>query len=358
MKQGPSAPKAAATSKAAVPARSAADSHVTGGMRRLWLSFGALLAATIAGTVAYRVIEGAPWDDALFMTVITLSTVGYAEVVPLDASGRVLTMVLIVVGMTLVFAAVGAWVRVLFEGEMENALGRRRMQKMLREMSGHFIICGYGRFGRRLVEELRERGEAFVVIDDSGEIPPDVASLKADATEESVLKEAGVHRAKALLAALPSDADNVYITLTAKELNPSIFVVSRCEQESGEGRLRRAGADRVVAPYAIGGHRMVELALHPMLVEFGDVLNTPDRQPVSLAEISIVAGSRLDGLAGKPAELLQRYGVMPIGVIGADGRLQVGPVGNLHLRAGTTLVVFGSEKGIEAVAEAGKAAGA
>lgn len=337
--------------------RDAAGAALHGdGVRRLWLAFAALLAATFAGTVGYRVVEGASWDDALFMTVITLSTVGYGEVVPLSPAGRVLTMVLIVVGMTVVFAAVGAWVRVLFEGEMENALGRRRLQKMLREMSGHFIICGYGRFGRRLVEELRERGESFVVIDHSSDLPPEIVALKADATEENVLKEAGIGRAKALLAALPSDADNVYITLTAKELNPSIFVVSRCEQESGEGRLRRAGADRVVAPYAIGGHRMVELALHPMLVEFGDVLNTPDRQPVSLAEISIVAGSRLDGLAGKPTELLQRYGVMPVGVIGADGRLQVGVSGHLHLKAGTTLVVFGSEKGIEAVAEAGKAA--
>lgn len=330
------------------------DGEAMTGTRRLWLSFGALLAATVAGTVGYRVVEGATWDDALFMTVITLSTVGYGEVVPLGPAGRLMTIVLIVVGMTLVFAAVGAWVRVLFEGEMENALGRRRLHKVLREMSGHFIICGYGRFGRRLVEELRERGESFVVIDQAAELPAGVAALRADATEENVLKEAGIGRAKALLAALPSDADNVYITLTAKELNPSIFVVSRCEQESGEGRLRRAGADRVVAPYAIGGHRMVELALHPMLVEFGDVLNTADRQPVSLAEISIGAGSVLDGLAGKPADLLRRYGVMPIGVMGADGRLQVGVSGALQLKAGHTLVVFGSEKGIEAVAEAGR----
>jgi len=193
------------------------------------------------------------------------------------------------------------------------------------------------------------------VIDQASDLPLDVVALKADATEESVLQEAGVGRAKALLAALPSDADNVYITLTAKELNPSIFVVSRCEQESGEGRLRRAGADRVVAPYAIGGHRMVELALHPMLVEFGDVLNTSGQQPVSLAEIRVVAGSQLDGVSGKPAELLRRYGVMPIGVMDGDGRLQVGLAGLAQLKAGTTLVVFGSEKGIEAVAEAGKA---
>ena len=326
--------------------------------RRMVLPVVALLLVTLASTVGYRLIEGAPWADALFMTFITLTTVGYSEVVPLSPAGRIFTMVVLSVGMVLVFAVIGAWVRVLFEGEIENALGRRRFRKVLSKVSGHFIICGYGRFGRRVVEELRSRGEKFVVIDASADLPADVLSLRADATEESVLREAGIDRARVLLAALPSDADNVYVTLTAKELNPGVFVVSRCEHESGEGRLRRAGADRVVAPYAIGGHRMVELALHPMLVEFGDVLTTAGRQAVSIAEITIGAGSALDGVAGTPGELLRRYGVLPIGVIGEDGRLQVGVAGDLRLRRGTTLVVFGSERGIESVAEAGKAAAA
>ena len=323
---------------------------------RVLIPLAALLCATAVGTVGYRLIEGAPWGDALFMTFITLSTVGYGEVVPLSPAGRVFTMALISVGMVLVFAVIGAWVRVLFEGEIENAFGRRRIRKVLSQVSGHFIICGYGRFGHRVVEELRARGERFVVIDSSSDLPPDLLSIRADATEENVLREAGIDRAKVLLAALPSDADNVYVTLTAKELNPGLFVVSRCEHESGEGRLRRAGADRVVAPYAIGGHRMVELALHPMLVEFGDVLTTAGHQPVSIAEITIGAGSALDGVSGTPGDLLRRYGVLPIGVIGDDGRLQVGVASDLRLRCGNTLVVFGSERGIETVAEAGKAA--
>ena len=283
--------------------------------RRLWPPLLALAVATMVGTVGYRLIEGAPWGDALFMTFITLSTVGYGEVVPLSPAGRVFTMVLIALGMTLVFAAVGAWVRVLFEGELENALGRRRIRKVLQSKSGHFIICGYGRFGRRVVQELRDRGEAFVVIDPSVDIPPEVLSIRGDATDETVLRHAGIERAKGLLTALPSDADNVYVTLTAKELNPALFVVSRCESESGEGRLRRAGADRVVAPYAIGGHRMVELALHPMLVEFGDVLTTDRGQHMSVAEITVGAGSALEGASGTPTAILGRYGVMPIGVL-------------------------------------------
>lgn len=326
------------------------------GLRRMLLPLAGLVLITIVGTAGYRFLEGAPWDDALFMTFITLSTVGYNEVVPLGPAGRVWTMALLAVGMVLVFAVVGVWVRILFEGEMENALGRRRFRKVLSQVSGHFIICGYGRFGRRVVEELQERGEKFVIIDAKAEVPPELLSLRADATDADVLRRAGLERAKVLLAAMPSDADNVYVTLTAKELNPSIFVVSRCEHESGEGRLRRAGADRVVAPYAIGGHRMVELALHPMLVEFGDVLSRVGKHPVSIAEITIAAGSALDGASGTPGDLLRHYGVLPVGVIGGDGRLQVGVAGELELRRGTTLVVFGSESGIESVAKAGKEA--
>lgn len=318
--------------------------------RRLLLPLVALFMAVAGGTLGYRLIEGARWSDALFMTMITLSTVGYGEVVPLSPAGRVFTMALIVIGMVLVFGVAAAGVRVLFEGELEKSLGRRRFHKVLERTKDHFIVCGYGRFGRRLVEELKERGEPFIVIDSSADAAPDTLWITADATDEGVLREAGIGRAKALLAALPSDADNVYVTLTAKELNPRVFVVSRCEHEAGEGRLRRAGADRVVAPYAIGSHRMVELALHPMLVEFGDVLATGDRQPVSIAEITVEAGSALVGVKAHAAEMLRRFGVMPIGIIGDDGRLQVGIGGDVTLRGGDRLVVFGSEKGIEAVA--------
>lgn len=326
----------------------------SGRRRRLILQILALVLVTLGGTVGYRWIEDASWEDALFMTFITLSTVGYGEAFPLSRGGRWFTMGLIAVGMVLVLAVVGAWVQMVFEGEIEKALGKRRFRKVMQKLNGHFIVCGYGRFGRRLVEELLTRGEKFIVIDDSAELPPEVLGLRGDATEESVLREAGVERATTLLAALPSDANNVYITLTAKELNPDLFVVSRCEHESGEGRLRRAGADRVVAPYAIGGHRMVELALHPLLVEFGDIVTAGGEQRANIAEINIGSGSSLDGLQGASAALLRRYGVLPIGVVGADGRLQVGVSSDFSIRGGTTLVVFGTERAVEQVAEAGR----
>jgi len=324
----------------------------------LLLTIVALLVVTVAGTVGYVVIEGASWSDAAYMTVITLSTVGYGEVIRLSPAGRLFTVVLIGVGMTFVFAAVTVWVKVIFEGELERSLGRRRIKRVLRNISDHFVICGYGRFGRWLAEELARKGERFVVIDASATLPADVVGFNADATDEQTLREAGVARARALLAALPSDADNVYITLTAKELNPRIFVVSRCEQESGEARLRRAGADRVVAPYAIGGHRMVELALNPSLpvvVDVDDVVAASGREHMTVAEISVGSGSVLEGATLASGELLRRYGVLAIGIIGADGRLQVGVPPQLRLEGGHVLVVFGTERAIEALAAASRA---
>lgn len=329
------------------------------GSHRLFLTVLAMLAVTAAGTVGYRVIEGASWSDAAFMTVITLSTVGYGEVVPLSPAGRLFTVILIGLGMTFVFAVITAWVKVVFEGELERALGRRRVKRVLRNISDHFIICGYGRFGRWLAEELARKGERFVVIDASAALPAEVVGFNADATEDKTLREAGVERARALLAALPSDADNVYVTLTAKELNPKIFVVSRCEHESGEGRLRRAGADRVVAPYAIGGHRMVELAMNPSLpvvVEVEDLTAASGREHMTVAEICIGAGSGLEGASVASGELMRRFGVLPIGLIGADGRLQVGVKPQSRLESGNVLVVFGSEHAIETMAAASKAA--
>ncbi len=182
--------------------------------RKVMLALSLLLGLTCAGTAGYRVIEGAGWSDALFMTVITLSTVGYSEVFPLSEAGRMFTVVLIVVGIGAVFGITSVWVKSLLEGELEQVLGRRRVSRVLRKISDHYIVCGYGRFGRRVADELRSRGEKFVVIDNSARLPEGTVAYQADATDEATLRGAGVERARGLLAALPSDADNVYITRT------------------------------------------------------------------------------------------------------------------------------------------------
>jgi voltage-gated potassium channel len=320
--------------------------------RRLLLTAGLLVALTVAGTVGYVLIEDAPWDDAFFMTVITMSTVGYGEVFDLSHAGRLYTAGLIIVGIGLVFGITGMWVRVLFEGEIEAALGERRVNRMLRDMSDHFIICGYGRFGRHIVGELQSHGEAFVIIDESQEIPRELASIQGDATHEEVLRRAGVERARALLAALPTDAENVYVTLTAKELNPELFIVSRCESRGGEKRLRRAGAARVVAPFSVSAVRMVELALNPAVVDFGDLFTATGEGAANTAEIEIGVGCLLDGRTTTDVNLRRRFRVMPVAVITKDGKLSVG-VSHKHVfEAGEVLIAFGAHDALAELAEA------
>ncbi len=316
-------------------------------MRRILVSAGLLLGLTLAGVFGYRLIEGASWVDAFYMTVITLSTVGYGEVFPLSPMGRIFTAGLIVVGIGLVFGITGTWVRSLIGGELEELLIRRRMTRVISSMKGHFIVCGYGRFGRTVSHELQVRGEQFVVIDDSADVPANIVSLRADATDEEVLVEAGLPRARALLAALPSDADNLYITLTSRELAPDIFIVSRCSQESSEARLSRAGASRVVAPYSISGHRMVELALNPGMISVGDIVTGAGGSHLNVAEVAISRGSVLDGGSLGGSRIAQRYGVIPVGVLDAGGRIQVGSKPERILQAGEILVVFGTEHSVE-----------
>jgi voltage-gated potassium channel len=317
---------------------------------RLFLTLGLLAAVTAFGGIGYRVLSGASWGDAFFMTIITLSTVGYGEVFPLDSAGRAFTVLLIVLGIVLVFGLAGMWVRVIFEGEFEEALGRRRRVRVLRDLKNHYIICGYGRFGKRVSAELLSRGERFVVIDLLGDVPDDVVAIRDDATKESVLSEARIGHARGLFAALSSDADNVYVTLTAKELNPKLFIVARCETDGGERRLRNAGAARVVAPFALSASRMVELALNPALVDVDDLVTGPGKEHVTVAEIEVTAGSRLLGQRLDARQTAGSSTVVAVGLIDANGRLDASAVGVRILVEGDVVVVFGTAAGVGAFA--------
>jgi voltage-gated potassium channel len=320
--------------------------------KRLLLTLALLVAVTGFGAAGYHFLEGASWGDAVYMTIITLSTVGYSEVFALDGPGRVFTVVLIVLGIVLVFGLAGMWVRVIFEGELEEALGRRRRVRVLRDLKGHYVICGYGRFGSRVAAELAARGQRFVVVDPGAQVPEGVVAIRDDATKDAVLREARVEFATGLLAALPSDADNVYVTLAAKELNPGIFIVARCESEGGERKLRTAGAARVVAPYALSAHRMVELAINPALVDVEDLATAAGNAHVSVAEIVVATGSPLIGHLLEAGRLLGHHSVVPVGILDANGRLDASAVGSRTLEEGDVIVVFGTPAAVEAFAAA------
>ncbi|MGO8763051.1 MAG: potassium channel family protein, partial [Desulfobaccales bacterium] len=232
-----------------------------------------LLALLIFGSLGFMWLEGWNFFDALYMTVTTLATVGYGEIHPLDHIGRIYNMVLILTGMGVLFYIVSSLARVVIEGELQAVLGRRKLIKHIRRLKNHYIICGFGRIGEIIARHLTARGLALVVIDKTADHIPRLEELgyyflTGDATRDEVLLEAGIERAKGLVAVVGSDADNVYIVLTARSLNPKLFIVARGEEPGSEQKLLRAGADKVESPYRMGGQKMAHTILHPTVVTF------------------------------------------------------------------------------------------
>jgi voltage-gated potassium channel len=258
-----------------------------------------LAAVAVAyGTLGYRLVEGWGWLDAFYMTVITLTTVGYSEVHPLDAAGKLFTISLLALGVVALAAAIGAVTQLVAGGELGSWLRRRRMDTSLGRMSGHYIVCAYGRVGRAAVAQLRADQVPCLVIEPKPELAAllgehGVPHLAADPAEEAVLRRAGVERAAGLLCAVDSDAVNVYITLTARQMNPTLTIVARASNPESVDKLHRAGADQVVSPYDLSGSRMAVLARHPAIVSFLDMVRVAPGW--RLEETEVRPGARLDG---------------------------------------------------------------
>jgi voltage-gated potassium channel len=254
--------------------------------------------AVTYGVVGFILFEGWSFLDSVYMTVTTLTTVGFGEVRPLSSEGRIFTMSLIAIGFFGLVATVGALADALVDGELGEALKRRRIRRTVERLTDHYIICAFGRVGRSAAEELKEQGVPCVAIDTLVELEPlmeeqGIPSIIGDPTDDDVLKQAGIERARGLVCAVDSDAVNVYITLTARALNPNLSIVARASNPESVDKLYRAGADRVVSPYILSGKRMAFLALRPSVVDYVDMITVaPD---LRLDEIVIRQGSNLDG---------------------------------------------------------------
>jgi voltage-gated potassium channel len=313
--------------------------------------FGALLAL---GTAGYMLIERWGFVVALFMTVTTVTTVGYREVHPLDTKGRLFTIGLVLFGVGTAFYLLTTLVALVIEGDLGAALGMTRMRGRIEHMRDHHILCGFGRVGEEIARELAERGAAFVVVDTNPDALARAAALgfptvEGDAASDEVLQVAGVERARALLAASDSDSGNTYITLTAKALNPAIFVVARAGKPESDARARRAGADRVISPYQIGGRRMALSAIQPHIVDFMDTLAVGRNSEQILAEVEVTQDSALFGLYVR--HLLESSRVTVLGLRRAGGDLIVGPREDVRLEEGDRLIVAGPEGEITALNE-------
>jgi voltage-gated potassium channel len=313
---------------------------------RLRRSLFMLAGVVIFGTAGYMLIEG--WDpwDALYMTVISVTTAGYREVHPLSRRGELFTMVVLTVGVATVLYSFSFVMARLVEGDLESRWVRRRRERMLDELTNHFIICGFGRMGLIIAQEFVRQGVPFVIIErDSDRMQQAVdagfLAVEADASSEQVLKRVQIDRARGFIAAVSTDAENVYAVLTARLLRPDLYIIGRAETEDAKGKLVRAGADRVVSPYQIGGLQLAQTALRPAVVDFVQIATSSENLELNIEQVEIGEGSALAGQSIVAANLRQRFGVVVVGIQRSDGRMEFNPSPDAVMRVGDHLVVLG-----------------
>ena len=256
----------------------------------------AIAATLLIGTVGFTWIDHYPPFDAFYMTLTTMTTVGYGEIHPLSRAGRIFNSFLIFFGVTTIFVALGAMTQTIIEMELGNVFGKRRNKRMIDKLQDHFIVCGYGRVGRGAAAELQHAGVPFLVVDIDQErveraIAAGMLAVTADSTRDETLRQAGIERARGLIAALATDADNLFLLLSAKGLNPHIYAAARAAEEGAEQKMRRAGADAVFAPYSITGHRLAQALLRPHVVQFLDFTTHDFGMDIAIEQVRVTAAS-------------------------------------------------------------------
>ena len=318
---------------------------------RLALGGTAFLVLWTVGTAGYITIEGFSFLDAIYQTITAVTTAGFGEINPLGNAGRVFTIAIIVLGILIILYILTAVMQVAVEGELESLLGVRRMKGKIEALRDHYILCGFGRVGAEIVRDFIARGVPFVIVDSNPEAIErarklDYLLVEGDATSDAALLEAGIQRARCLLAASDSDSGNTYIVLTAKAVNPRLFVVARAGQTASATPMLRAGADRVISPYSIGGRRMALSALQPLMVDFIDTLVAGRHGEQILAELE---ASKESGLAGMTIEGCFQAcpGATVLALQKASGAIHVGPRGATILELGDRLIVLGDEAELE-----------
>jgi voltage-gated potassium channel len=313
----------------------------------------AMLGALIAfGTIGYYIFERMPFFDAFYMTIITISTVGFSEIVPLTKVGRIITVVIIILGITVGTYTIGIIVQWLVGGELQKIFGRRKLQKQIADLNNHFIICGFGRIGHIICRELFEDSIKFVVIEQNPTVIEELILLKylyleMDATSEDALLAAGIQNAKGLVTAVNSDANNVFITLTAKGLRPDIFVLARASEEKNEEKLIKAGASRVVSPYLIGARRMAHVLKRPTVVDFLDIATMDNKLGLIMEEAKVGLESGFVGKNLIESRLRQDFGVIIVAIKKASDQMVFNPAPSETLEAGDVIVVIGKTEDLK-----------
>jgi len=316
--------------------------------RDLGLGVGALGSVLLIGTLWYHWVEQWPWIEALYMTVITLTTVGFMEVKPLGDRGRLFTVALILMGVLSVGFMVNRFTETLIQGHFQEGIRQRKWKKQMEALNNHYLICGFGRIGRQVAQEFQAEAVPFLVIDQSAEAihaAQDLGyvALQGDITLDTTLLEARVQQAEGLIAALPSDAENLYVVLSARTLNPRIRTIARANTEEALQKLQRAGVAHAISPYITGGKRMAAAALRPRAVDFVDGILSGRDRTFYLEEYELAAQEcPYVGQTLQKADLRARSGALVVAIRRADGQLIGGPSGETLLQPGDLLLCMGT----------------
>jgi voltage-gated potassium channel len=319
--------------------------------RRLAIIALAILATLIFGTAGFVLIDHYPLFDAFYMTLITVTTVGYGEILPLSHAGRIFNSFLIFFGVSVMLLAFGAMTQTVIELEFNQYFGKRRVRGMIDKLENHIILCGYGRVGRGAAEELHSSGVPFVVIDHSEErveraMKAGMLAVVGDATRDEVLREVGIAKAKGLIATLASDADNLFVILSAKALNSRLHLSARIDEEASEQKMRRAGADFVFAPYKSTGHRMAQALLKPHVHQFMDFTRHGAGPDVGIEQVRVSGRSSFAEQTLGRMEVQRALGLMVLAIRKADGEMLFNPTPDQKIAAGDHLIVMGETDGL------------
>jgi len=320
-------------------------------VRRFLMTILAVAGTLAIGTVGFTVIDDYPPFDAFYMTLTTMTTVGYGELHPLSRAGRIFNSFLIIFGVTTILIAIGAMTQTIIEIELGDRLHQRRNKRMIDKLKNHFIVCGFGRVGRGAAAELHHAGVPFVVVDQNPErteraMLAGMLALAADATHDDTLRQAGIEHARGLVAALATDADNLFVLLSAKGLNPGLYVAVRAAEEGAEEKMRRAGANSVFAPYALTGHRLAQALLRPHVVQFLDFTTQAIGQDISLEQVVVAGDSEMVGKTIRDMQLGRDLGVIVMAIRKRDGRMLFNPPADTAIHGGDFLIVMGGQESL------------
>jgi voltage-gated potassium channel len=325
---------------------------------RILLSLLLLGCVILSGSTGFHFIEGWPWFDGFYMTLTTMATVGYSEIHPLSHAGRVFNSFLIVASVLAAAFTIGTFSQALLEFEFGKAFGRRRMERELAKLSNHYILCGAGRVGRTVARELRARGQSCVFIEQDPNRAEwanreKIPVIIGNASAEENLQAAHIDRAKGFVAAVSSDAENLYIVLTARGLRPDLKIIARASEEDATSKLLRAGASQVLSPYYFVGHRIAQLLLRPNVLDFIDAAFGTERLDVEIGEVRVHERSPLVGKTLGNSTIRQQAGVIVLGLKPSDGAMVFNPSPEAMIRANDCLIVIGGDtqlKKLEAMA--------